>query len=71
MPLMLALDLDHYKYMTVCMNTLKMYLLHLLMSLPTVETRYGNTEREALAIFCGFSKFHYCFGRLVKVKTDH
>ena len=40
--------------------------------LTGTECRYGNIEREALAILHGFKKFHhYCFAKEVHIITNH
>ena len=41
-------------------------------SFSSAETRYSNIERELLGIVCAIQNFkHFCFGRSVKVITDH
>ena len=41
-------------------------------SFSSAETQYSNIERELLGIVCAIQNFkHFCFGRSVKVITDH
>ena len=41
-------------------------------ALTDVETRYSQTEREALAVAWGAEKFHlYVYGKPIEIFTDH